>query len=182
MGIWSYWKLFDNALWRNASLLEVPEHGLSGSLLRTVRGGNLDGMVLRVVISDGLHVCGHLTILKLLAVSSDYNKRDNPRTWRTVTGCRAPWSSYMAVIPRFRAIRPVRIEFGVHLTTGCSTVLVEGVALLARVAWTSRTRAGHDCDCNFQSLSILRASDGGKQRENAFRRLAPEFCWPERRP
>lgn len=27
---------------------------------------------------------------------------------------RAPWSVHSAVIPRFRAITPVRIEFGVH--------------------------------------------------------------------
>ena len=36
-------------------------------------------------------------------------------TCRTVTGTLTPLSSYMLVIPRFRAMRPVRIEFGVHL-------------------------------------------------------------------
>lgn len=46
------------------------------------------------------------------------NKRNvhtNPLTCSTVTGTRAPWSSHIAVIPRLRAISPVRIEFGVHL-------------------------------------------------------------------
>lgn len=36
------------------------------------------------------------------------------RTCKTVTGIRTPWSFHRAVIPRFRAMRPVRIEFGVH--------------------------------------------------------------------
>lgn len=35
-------------------------------------------------------------------------------TCRIVTGTLTPLSSYVLVIPRFRAIRPVRIEFGVH--------------------------------------------------------------------
>jgi hypothetical protein len=35
-----------------------------------------------------------------------------------VTGYRAPWSSHMAVIPRFRAMSPVRREFGVHCDAG----------------------------------------------------------------
>lgn len=39
----------------------------------------------------------------------------NLLTCNTVTGTRAPWSSHIAVIPRLRAMRPVRIEFGVHL-------------------------------------------------------------------
>jgi predicted NBD/HSP70 family sugar kinase len=36
------------------------------------------------------------------------------QTWRIVTGNRAPWSSHIAVIPRLRAMTPVRIEFGAH--------------------------------------------------------------------
>lgn len=31
-----------------------------------------------------------------------------------MTGIRTPWSFQMAVIPRLRAISPVRMEFGVH--------------------------------------------------------------------
>jgi hypothetical protein len=48
-----------------------------------------------------------------------------------VTGIRTPWSFQMAVIPRLRAISPVRIEFGVHFddASGCGfadEVAIEG--------------------------------------------------------
>lgn len=39
-----------------------------------------------------------------------------------MTGIRTPWSFQMAVIPRLRAISPVRMEFGVHfgdVASGC---------------------------------------------------------------
>ena len=38
-----------------------------------------------------------------------------------MTGIRTPWSFQMAVIPRLRAISPVRMEFGVHFggASGC---------------------------------------------------------------
>lgn len=39
-------------------------------------------------------------------------------SWRTVTGIRAPWSVHKEVMPRLRAMTPVRIEFGVHLGGG----------------------------------------------------------------
>jgi hypothetical protein len=48
------------------------------------------------------------------------------RTWRTVTGYRAPWSSHIEVIPRLRAMRPVRTEVGVHFA-GAAGVDVDAV-------------------------------------------------------
>ena len=39
-----------------------------------------------------------------------------------MTGIRTPWSFQRAVIPRLRAITPVRMEFGVHFdgaASGC---------------------------------------------------------------
>lgn len=51
------------------------------------------------------------------------------RTWSTVTGKRAPCSSHMAVIPRLRAMTPVRIEFGVHFAA-TAVLLATAVALL----------------------------------------------------
>lgn len=44
-----------------------------------------------------------------------------------VTGTRAPWSSHIAVIPRFRAIRPVLMEVGVHFVVS-EDVALEGAA------------------------------------------------------
>ena len=41
-----------------------------------------------------------------------------------MTGIRTPWSFQRAVIPRLRAITPVRMEFGVHFddaASGCES-------------------------------------------------------------
>ena len=37
-----------------------------------------------------------------------------------MTGIRTPWSFQRAVIPRLRAISPVRMEFGVHFDDAAS--------------------------------------------------------------
>lgn len=74
-------------------------------------------------------------------------------TCRTVTGTRAPVSSHTAVIPRFRAMRPVRIEFGVHLE-------VEAAAFAAIVE-PNCLRPGADDSCH--NLSIIRESGESRQ-------------------
>ena len=60
---------------------------------------------------------------------SESHTKKAKRTCRTVAGTLTPLSSYMLVIPRFRVMRPVRIEFGVHL----GAVFVVSVANLATV-------------------------------------------------
>lgn len=70
------------------------------------------------------------------------------RTCRTVTGTLTPLSSYMLVIPRFRAMRPVRIEFGVHF--GAASAV--GVANFATV-----------------ELKCLTLVDGGRLRSRNMR-------------
>lgn len=52
-------------------------------------------------------------------------------TCKTVTGIRTPWSFQSAVIPRLRAIRPVRIEFGLHFEEFASSELFAVEELLA---------------------------------------------------
>lgn len=42
-----------------------------------------------------------------------------------MTGIRTPWSFQRAVIPRLRAITPVRMEFGVHFDGAASGCEVE---------------------------------------------------------
>lgn len=54
-------------------------------------------------------------------------------TWRTVTGKRTPWSFHIAVIPRFRAMTPVRIEPGDHFEV-LDTALAVDVAVTAFAA------------------------------------------------
>jgi hypothetical protein len=51
---------------------------------------------------------------KVSALCGSYNTRGLLLTCRTVTGNLTPLSSHKATIPRFRAIRPVRIDIGVH--------------------------------------------------------------------
>jgi hypothetical protein len=78
----------------------------------------LHSMVLRLVLSYGGDISGHLTIFKLSYMRTTTEVRGNKlRTWRTVTGKRAPCSSHIAVIPRFRAMTPVRMQVGVHFAT-----------------------------------------------------------------
>ena len=95
--------------------------------------------------------------------SSNYNKNvlghkqniheETKRTCRTVTGILTPLSSYMLVIPRFRAMRPVRIEFGVHFGAG----LVVGVANFAMLELKYLTLVDGERVC---SRNIR--EDGGK--------------------
>ena len=62
------------------------------------------------------------------------DKIPKARTCSTVTGYRAPCSSHIAVIPRLRAIKPVRIELGVHVGPfSLSDVLTKALALAATV-------------------------------------------------
>lgn len=81
-------------------------------------------------------------------------------TWSTVTGSRAPWSFHTAVIPRLRAIRPVRIESGVHFATrgvaSADEVLATGAALCTAdelICLIDRI-AGDGLWLNDQSLSM----------------------------
>jgi len=46
-----------------------------------------------------------------------------------VTGIRTPWSFQIAVIPRFRAISPVRMEFAVHFDDASGCGFAEEVAI-----------------------------------------------------
>jgi len=86
------------------------------------------------------------------------------RTCRTVTGTLTPLSSYMLVIPRFRAMRPVRIEFGDHF----GTAFVAGVANFATVELKYLTLADGD---RLHSRNI-----GGNSRrsEGMCQRSAPD--------
>jgi hypothetical protein len=90
----------------------------------------LHGMILRLVLSDGGDISSHLTIFELSYMRTELPKRESGlRTWRTVTGKRAPCWSHIAVMPRFRAMTPVRTEFVVHF----ATAEVEGSAASALV-------------------------------------------------
>lgn len=87
-------------------------------------------MIYSVVSSSGLDISSDLTVFKLINISVIHviflNTQNTFLTWRTVTGIRTPWSFQRAVIPRLRAITPVRMEFGVHFdgasASGCEFV------------------------------------------------------------
>ena len=84
------------------------------------------------------------------------------RTCRTVTGTLTPLSSYILVIPRFRAMRPVRIEHGVHF----GAAFVVGVANFATVELKCLTLADGD---RLQSRNIRGMVEGRRECEGAFR-------------
>jgi hypothetical protein len=61
-----------------------------------------------------------------------------------VTGIRTPWSFQRAVIPRLRAITPVRMEFGVHFdgaASGCEIAeeVATGGAFFEFGVWRRRS-------------------------------------------
>ena len=108
-------ELFYQAFWRYTGLLEMAQHLSRRRLGGPIRGGNLYSMILRFVLSGGGDISSHLTIFELPHMrTATVAKKVGLRTWRTVTGKRAPCWSHIAVMPRFRAMTPVRTDFGVH--------------------------------------------------------------------
>ena len=99
---------------------------------------------------------------------SNYNKntlghelnayKTTKRTCRTVTGTLTPLSSYMLVIPRLRAIRPVRTELGVHF--GAASVVA--VASFATVELKCLKLADGD---RFHSRNIEEVLEARKECE-----------------
>lgn len=61
-------------------------------------------------------------------------------TWRTVTGNLTPWLSHITVIPRLRAMRPVRIEVGVQVLVDADEDSASAAALLTTVEWNALHR------------------------------------------
>jgi hypothetical protein len=88
-------KFSDNPLWGNIRLPKVSHH-LSGScFVRSIRGGDLYGMIFGVIPSNGSDVCGDLTIFQLRYATRKLLLRAKQHlktivTCRTVTGSRAP--------------------------------------------------------------------------------------------
>lgn len=93
----------------------MPYHLLRHSFGAPVRGSDLDCMVFRQILANSFDVGSDLTILELENDKIKVCYGALIRTCRMVTGKRAPWSFQRAVIPRLRAMRPVRIDVGVHL-------------------------------------------------------------------
>lgn len=94
-------------------------------------------------------------------------------TWSIVTGTRAPWSSHIAVIPRFRAIKPVRTELGVHFATSEDEAVEEvAEAFTAELEEIVRVPGSWKCCLRLQSLSIVGELErvGGKAITGAFSR------------
>ena len=137
-------ELFHDTLRINFRLPEMPHHLSRSCLAGPVGSSNLDSMVFCLIRSDGFNVCCDLAILQLrrkhARTQVNHAHEKVKRTCRTVTGTLTPLSSYMLVIPRFRAMRPVRIEFGDHF----DTVLVVGVASFATVELKCLTLADGD--------------------------------------
>ncbi|SRR6266404_1997185 len=117
MGICRDRKLLHYAFGRYTSLLKMTYHLPRRRLGRPVGSSNLHSVVLRVVFSQRGDISSYLTVLELQDIRADMTTGDQIRTWRTVTGKRAPCSSHIAVIPRFRAMTPDRIDCGVHFAT-----------------------------------------------------------------
>ena len=118
VGIRSNGELFHNTLRMNLCRPEMPSHLSRSRLVRPVGSSDLDTMVLCLIRSD---VCCDWAILPATKTRSDMSEPHTTkakRTWRTVTGTLTPLSSYMLVIPRFRPMRPVRVETGVYSGRG----------------------------------------------------------------
>lgn len=97
---------------------------------------------------------------------SSYTKRSVVRlvhgmivehTWRTVTGNLTPWLSHITVIPRLRAMRPVRTDVGVQVLVDADKDSASAVALLTTVEWNALHRGKTGRVPNDQSLSMMRS-------------------------
>jgi hypothetical protein len=149
----------------HACLFEMTSHLLGRILVRLVRSSYLHSVIFRIVFAYCLNVCCHLTMLELTISNSQSMLTRcsllRERTWRTVTGYRAPWSSHIDVIPRLRAMRPVRTEVGVHFA-GAAGVDVDAVdddavvavALAVDVVCSKRAAAVLDCWRKVQTRSM----------------------------
>lgn len=129
-----YRKFFDYSFWRDVGLSEVTQHLESCCFRRTVGCSHLYSVIYTVIPPHCFYIGRNLTVLELLRavlVTVEEDSEQNLRTCKTVTGIRTPWSFHIAVIPRLRAIRPVRIEFGVHFLG--SVLFDDVVVLLAEV-------------------------------------------------
>lgn len=158
VGIGSDWELLDNTFRRYVRLLKVSKHLLGSRLLRTVARSDLHCVVFRFVCTNRLDIRSDLAVLQLHDNSNQdcSHKYICSRTCRTVTGSRAPLSSHITVIPRLRAMRPVRIEFGVHFAPEPSDDMHgEAVALFATVACNCLIRATVARGFKVQNLSML---------------------------
>lgn len=85
--------------------------------------------------------------------------KGNQHTWSTVTGTLTPWSFQRDAMPRFRAIRPVRTELGVHFvevgTSGLEASLLGLEAAADIVEWICLAQSWRWYGRWTQSLSIL---------------------------
>lgn len=137
-------KLPHNALGWHARLVEMTQHLVRFRFRRSIRRADLDCMILGAVPAHGLYVRRYLAMLELDFHSVPARRVKTDRiAWRTVTGRRSPWSDHKTVMPRFRAMTPVRIEFGDHLggVAGFADVLALGEARVVREKDIRRTKA-----------------------------------------
>ena len=78
-----------------------------------------------------------------------------------MTGILTPWSFHTAVIPRLRAINPVRIEFGVHFCGPEGSDGVVSVVVAEEEAWEGVFAETEACSCltaaNCRRLQTVRS-------------------------
>ena len=72
MRIRSHRELLDDAFWLNPSLREMSKHLFRDIFRRPVRGGNLNCVILALVVAHCPHVRSDLTVLELHAPCETY--------------------------------------------------------------------------------------------------------------
>lgn len=183
MRVRSNCKLSNNPFRRHPRLVEMAEHLIRLSLRRSVCSSDLDRVILGVVAADGFYVCGYLAVFELEQAFKGEATR-NRRVgfaWRTVTGMRAPWSVHRTVMPRFRAMTPVRIEFGVHFG---------GEAGFEELGWEEARAMVEECirrasggfSANAHSLSMERGRDANRADHKIILYSIPVSSGSSRRP
>ena len=95
MRIRSHRELLDDAFWLNPSLREMSKHLFRDIFRRPVRGGNLNCVILALVVAHCPHVRSDLTILELNMTSALLGRfqvkvQCFELTCNTVTGNLAP--------------------------------------------------------------------------------------------
>lgn len=93
-----------------------------------------------------------------------------------MTGNLTPWLSHITVIPRLRAMRPVRTEVGVQVLVDADEDSASAVALLTTVEWNALHRGKTGRVPKDHSLSMMvggqRYLDARQRRVGILRRPA----------
>ena len=158
MSIRRYWKLFDDMLVWHLCSPKLTSNLTCSVFRRSIRCADLNSMIGRAAFSGCHYISSDLAIVHLdIFFSWMYHWACKKiYTWSTVTGNFAPCWSHIAVIPRFLAMSPVLIDWGVHLTPGVGIIsafrpaeVCNILRAIANVPWLLWKWCRLNITCNF---------------------------------